>query len=109
VSVLALAIAVSVVLTIPKDRPEGLQAFLTILIFPAVAPALAGFRGPAWPFFAGALYAALAALQQTLAADGQITLIDQLSTAALVSLSCGAILQLAALLGRFTARKIERT
>lgn len=107
-TVIALAISVSVMLAIPKDRPEGMSAFLTILIFPACAPALGGLRGPAWPFCSAAIFAALAGLQQMLAADGQTVLVDQISTAALVALACGAMTQLAVILRRNTPRNLER-
>ncbi|MGB6985326.1 MAG: hypothetical protein WBD74_05030 [Candidatus Aquilonibacter sp.] len=84
-ALVALAISIGAVAS-ASTAPPTVWIFLLAVVPPAFAAWLELPKGPRWLLIAGAIYAGLAGLRRMLAPGADITLVEQLSTAAILSL-----------------------
>lgn len=84
-SALLFSAGVAAVLTCEATKPPSLQQFIVVIVAP-IAAALCITRSARWPFLTAAAYAALAGIRSFVAQAGEVTLLNQLSTAAYLAL-----------------------
>ena len=76
---------VAVVILATKPSPAGPLRFGVLLLGPIAGCALIDPRGTRWAFFAAAVYAAAAGINTLYHPSGDMTVAEQVSTAALVA------------------------
>jgi hypothetical protein len=74
--------------------PPHLAPFLAVLILPILAALAWTRRAAIVPFLAGAIYSLAAGAQRLYYPDGDVTFVNQISTAALCALSIAVIARL---------------
>lgn len=94
VAVVGALVSGAIVVLFAANVPPALLPFLAFILIPPISLWLGGLRGIPFCFVTASEYAALAGLQRLTGSAAQPTAVEQLSTAALVALACGAVVQL---------------